>query len=382
MSSKVLSSRDRRSARISLGRSVPTKLRNSFRRSNGRNADTPARNTRARVTRSQQSNLLSLNDDCISKILSHLELNDLFALNDSYPKLGYLTYLAAEKRFRKNGLICLRINRDVNAVKILKKFGKFITHLCIDGENSFSDLCPAYQDDWNSYQDGYDFGAMMRNCGSLKSVKFRKVHFWNAPVWKLRNIFQQIETLVLEDCNGITQKIAPLLNVCKSLKHLILEPNDRTREPADLFSSIVEFGPEIETIRLKMDSTYEAAQFLKFLKRLEKLEKLKTLELGLIWEYPMTARINHALASLESLEELNLRRFIPNEGFFKTLNHLTKLKVCKLQTNGMVSDAVMALATKFAYTNVKTESVQWLDDYDYVEKQDMTTYNICLVRNN
>lgn len=286
--------------------------------------------------------------------------------------------------------MCLRINRDFGAAIMLMKFGLFITHLCIDGENSFSDLCDPYKRDWHLYEDSNNFGMMMMHCTALKCIKFRKVPFWNMSVWKLRNIFRNIDTLVLEDCIGITQRIPSLLNVCKKLKHLILGPNNHNQEPADLFSSMIEFGQDMETIRLKMDSTYETDQFWKFLKRLAHLKKLKTLELGLIWEYPITARINHALASIDSLEKLILRRFIPNEGFFKTLNRFTKLRVCKLLTNETVTDAVRAFATDFAITSVKDEHDDFgdehdedeLDDFDHTQTHPTTTYTITLVRNN
>lgn len=377
MSSKVSSTRTRRSARVATSRSVANKSKTLDRHFNRAQVAAPAKNAVARVTRSRSGNILSLNDDCVSKILSHLDLPDLFALDDSYRQFSYLIYLAALKKFRENGYLWLRLNKDFDAEVMLQRFGRFFTHLCVDGENSFLD---PLESDWNLCKDGRDLGSMMKHCTLLTRLKFRKVSFRNFPAWKLRNVFRNIETLEIENSNGIAQKIASMLGVCKQLKHLVLGPIDHTQEPSDLFSSITAFGMDMETICLKMDSTYEAGPFLKFLKRLQPLEKLKILEMGLIWEYPMTSRVVIALASIDSLEELHLRRFIPNEEFFQALNQFTKLNVCKLHTNEIVSDGMMAVATNFSFTTIENKDNDW--DLDYTQTHYTTTYAITLVRNN
>lgn len=364
MSSKALLTHSRRSARIAAARSVATKSNVVDLCSRRVDIAASAKTNRTRTARGKQCFLLSLNDDCVAKVLSHLELNDLFALNESCRQLGYSTYLAAQKRFRQNEFVCLQISKDVDAFLMLKKFGKFFTHLCIDFEHSFFDLfvISSRMENWNLAGNGHDLCSMLRYCTSLKRLKFRKVHFGSLPIWKLRTILRNIETLVIEDCSCISQKIAAILNVCKKLKHLTLGPNSHPQEPSDLFSSIVEFGPDVETIRLKIDSTYETAHFLTFLKRLHRFGKLKTLELGLFWEYSMSTRVINALTSIVSLEELNLRRFIPNEDFFKALNRCRNLKVCKLHTNENISDTMIGFASNFTLTAEKDESER-CEDY-------------------
>lgn len=299
------------------------------------------------------------------------------------PPLSYLTYLAARKRFRQNDYMRLQIHKDIDAVLMLKKFGKFFTNLCIDFEHSFFDgfVASSRGGNWSLLRNGPDFDSMMRDCTSLKRLKFRKVDFKSFSIWKCRNILRNIETLEIEDCIGITQKIAHLLNVCKKMKHFTLGPTYHLQEPSDLFSSIVGFGQDVETIRLKIDSTYETALFLIFLKRLQRNKNLKTLELGLFWEYSMSTRVINALTTIDSLEELNLRRFIPNEDYFRALNRCKNLKVCKLHTNESVTDAMMGLASNFAFTSEKNESERCDEDLDYMETTPCPTiYTIVLIR--
>lgn len=370
----------RRSAGASAVRSVSRKSIAIDRRSNRKNAAASARNAPSRVTRSKKSRLLSLNDDCISNILSHLDLADLFALNDSCRYLNSLVYMEVQQRYRTNEYVCLQVRKDANAAILLRKFGRFITHLCIDGENSFFDRCGPYKGDWNRYDDGCDFATMMKDCKSLRSLKFQNVSLRNFPVREMRNIFRNVETLEIEHCSGVTQKIASLLRVSKKLKHLVVKPSDDTVEPSDLFSAAHGFGKDVETIRLKMDSTYEAPQFLNFLKRLQELEKLRTLELGLIWEYPLTNRIINALASIDSMEKLILRRFIPNAEFFRESNRFRKLEVCELHTDESVSDAKISLAADFIITMIKNESNRSLDDLEDTQAQHDTKCTIILVR--
>lgn len=383
MTSKALLTRRRRSARIAAARSVATNSNEVDRYSRRKNAAASAKSSRVRILQSQQCYMLSLNDDCISKILSHLDLSDLFALNESCRQLSYLTYLAARKRFRQNDYMRLQIHKDIDAVLMLKKFGKFFTNLCIDFEHSFFDgfVASSRGGNWSLLRNGPDFDSMMRDCTSLKRLKFRKVDFKSFSIWKCRNILRNIETLEIEDCIGITQKIAHLLNVCKKMKHFTLGPTYHLQEPSDLFSSIVGFGQDVETIRLKIDSTYETALFLIFLKRLQRNKNLKTLELGLFWEYSMSTRVINALTTIDSLEELNLRRFIPNEDYFRALNRCKNLKVCKLHTNESVTDAMMGLASNFAFTSEKNESERCDEDLDYMETTPCPTiYTIVLIR--
>lgn len=362
MPSKALPSQVRRSSRI---RSAITKFSGSGNRAHVNNWQ--------RVRQRRKSGLLSLNDDCLSKILSQLELDDLFAVKDSCPELSRLTYLAAANIFRENEYVSLRINKDADAVKMLKTFGEFITDLCIDGDNSFSELRVPYNGDWAQYKDSPDFGAMLAHCTSLKHVKFRSVSVGSISVRQMRLPLRNVETLVFEHCNGILQKIQPLLGVCKMLKHLVVGPSSRSREPLDLFSSSIVFGTSMETIRMKIDSTYDASQFITYLKQLAELNNLKTLELGLMWEYPMTARMVQTLASMESLQELHLRRFIPSANFFKILPRFSNLRVCKLETNETITEKWTTLAVDFVA--VKEENEKWLKNIHCA-----TLYSLSLIR--
>lgn len=357
MAPKEMCSRNRRSARIAAALLLPLKSKKDVRHFNQQMATTATPKIVA-ANDDEICSILILNDDCLLEVFAHLELEDLCAIKDCCGRLSDLVDSIAVKRFRKMKYVCLPNTATtwwykknlMQTALVLEKFGKFITHLCIDNQKRFVRLC-------NRFRDDGDFVSMMKHCVSLKCLRLIKVDLWEIPSFgKLKPIFQNIRRLELKNCTSDPWHITALLRASKKLKHLIMDGSTTPVSDA-LCSAIVRYGQNLETIRFKRKCKYDviSVEFFEFMQGLRQLKKLKSLEICNIRNALVVVPAINILAASESLEKLRLSRFIPNDDFFVALRKFTKLKECKLHTDTNLSDAASPAACDFVVTVDQSE---------------------------
>lgn len=377
MSSKELCSRTRRSARIAAARSVLTKLKDGDRQLHQQmatesfaNNNTDCEHDEMMQTQEQpyesqfsqeeeDGSLLSLNDDCLLEVFGRLEMKDLCAVKDCCRRFSDLAISVVQKGFRKKEydeflrLPCKpRLSDEDFPEKALMvtKFGEFITHVEIVGY----------------HKDAWRIGPILKNCTSVKSLRLRNVSLGIVPVLKLAKMFENIETLELFRCRVSTRKLAGILKATKSLKNILIY--GQMSLSFDLLSAIVAHE-NIESIRLRITGNHDAsaAEFLEYAKQLQPLRNLKNLEILYMPHYNGFAPVMDVLATIESLEDLTLSWFIPDETFFKTLDTFANLKFFKMHTYKDVSDATLAAATNFTATKQKNNGYS-LDGFGKMPK--------------
>lgn len=377
MSTKILCSRTRRSARIDAARSVTTKpydvdeiaADSSTQNHSERDIEImPEQPIESEIRQVEEGIILSLNDDCLLEIFSYLKMTELCAVKDCCRRFSELAISVVQNGFRNkkyDEYLSLpskpRPSDEDFAEKALMdaKFGKFITCVEIFGR----------------HKDAWKIGPILKNCTSLKSLRLRNVSLGMVPVTKLKKMFKNIETLELLRCRVSLRKLAGILNAIKSLKHLLIY--GRMSVSSDLLSAIAEHE-NIESVRLRITGLHDAnaAHHIAYAKQLQPLRNLKSLELLYIPAGHSFVAAMHELAAIDSLEELTLSWFIPDEEIFNTLDMFANLKLFTIHTYKDIKDVVLTAATQFVATK-RLNHVRMLDEFGK-----MPDYTHTLVRNN
>lgn len=290
----------------------------------------------------EEKNIMSLNDDCLLEVFEHFNMEDLCAIKDCCRRFSDLAIAVVKKGFRKKEYdehLCLPsipkyFDKDF-AVKALMatKFGEFITHVEIVG---------CHKDVWH-------IGTVLKNCTSVKSLRFTNVSLGLVPVGKLKEMFMNIETLEVLFCRVSTRKIAGILKCTNALKHLFI----RGKLPisSDLIAAIVDCE-NIESICLRITGNHDASgtEFHGHAKQLQQLKKLKCLEIFYVPYCFGIAPAMEILAKIGSLEELTLSWFIPDGNFFKSLDSFVNLKTFNIHTYKKIPEENLLAASKFTAT--------------------------------
>lgn len=329
MSSKALCSRTASSARVAAARTVAGKSTEGESQSTHQSAPESSENTAKNelvVAQNQTSTILSLNDDCLLQIFSQLDLEDLCAVKDCCQRLKYLAICDAQRRFRKN--VCVRIAVCDGVVRLtsallLAKLGRFITRLKMSGYPNYNRFGQRFLD---------QAILLIKTCISLKCLWLYGVDLKNIPITKLKIVFANIETIVLENCPHRPRKLDGMLNASKMVKHFIAESNkmDQGYLLSALCSAIVEHGMEYETVRLNGMVLHDITmtQFLEIMQ----LSKVRNLEINNELKEFTSSDVN-LLGRLDSLKELTLNDFIPTVDFFTAIYGFSNWEVLKLTTS-------------------------------------------------
>lgn len=338
----------RRSARIAAANAVASSS----------NQHVAANESSKSKTESRKHSLLSLNDDCLLEVLDHLPIDDFSALKVTCQRFSLLTDYEAEKRLRKQKHVCplkpypalWHKKNLVRTSKMLANFGKFISHLYIDGtqpRNTHID-----------HQAFYAMVSMVKHCTSLKSLRLKKLDLHRLPIDEFKQALRAIKTLQLNDCHdGYTYSyIAKILKRSTSLKHFVLSGSGTSVE-TDICAAIVRFGQNLESIRFKRSCKYNVTtdEFLRFMSELRRMGNLKNLEICNIRRDEVIIPAIKILATSDSLETLRLSRFYPTNEFFAALTRFPNLRECKLHTDADIPESMRAAAVGFDFTVVKSE---------------------------
>lgn len=360
MSSKELCSRARRSARIAAARSVATKPKYVEPDSDQEMASEPSVEEfvvnliENEIVQEEAGSLLSLNDDCLLKVFSYLEMKDLCALRDSCCRLSNLALTIVLKGLHRNEFndyFCLPSkprpsDKDFEEKALMAtKFGEFFNHVEIVGR----------------VKDSWRIGAVLKNCTSVKSFRLRNVAMGIVPVYKMKAMFENIETLELLRCRISTRKLVRILNATKSLKHILI--HGKMEMSSDLLSAIVEHE-NIESIRLRITGIYHVTEteMRNYAELLQPLQKLKNLEILYIRYPAMIASAMDVLAKIDSLEELTFSWFKPTVEFIRKLDTFLNLKSFHIHTYKSIADKIIDAAQNFTVTK-KQNSGEVLDGF-------------------
>lgn len=368
MSSKELGSRLRRSARIAAARGLPVKSTNDVRHLPKRRLPAARINKTVKTVKTIKSenpitvrapkcNIYSLNDDCILKIFTYLSPIDLFSISDIDDRLSYLAYLTIKKMFRDEDYIRLpsrpKNQNNQVAVLMLRKFGKFITHLYIEDMMPFITLC--------NRTIGTNFVSMMNNCTALKCVRFEKIYHPN-DVSGFEKIFENVETIELKTSRSHAINLGPILKNSKKLKHITLE------NIVVHLQTLMSITRHVNLESICFRNSYFDYEFLI---QLRWLRNLKKLELANVY-HKITIPDIHALARITWLEELNLECILTDDHTFMALCNLNSVPsgTLYMHSERKLSAEAMASVNNFVINEIK--HVTLYTSYKYA-------YTYCLV---
>lgn len=345
---KEVNSSVRRSARIAAARAVAS--------SSNRHAAT--NESSKRNSESRNPTLLALNDDCLLEVLDRLPIDDFSAFKGTCQRFSSLSDFAAEKKLRKQKHVrplkpypALWHKRNlVRSSRMLANFGKYISHLYIDGTRPRGTHI--------DHQAFYDMVSKIKHCTSMKYLRLKKLDLHRLTIGRLKHALRVIKTLQLNDCrDGYTYSyIAKILKRSTSLKSFILSGNGTSVE-TDICAAVVRFGQNLQSIRFKRSCKYgvSTGEFLRFMSELQQMRNLKNLEICNIRRDEVIIPAINILATSGSLETLRLSRFYPTNEFFAALNRFTTLRECKLHTEDDIPEAMRAAAVGFDFTVKKSE---------------------------
>lgn len=348
MPSQKLCSSTRRSARLAAaGKAAEQSTENEF-HSNQKSAPESSFHSvqNDKIALKQSSTILSLNDDCLLKTFSQLDLQDLCAVKDSCQRFSCLAVFDAQRRFRKIDCVLVELSMGslmLPSALVLAKFGRIIKYLAIQEKT----------DDEYAYYFKDQAVSLLKTCTSLEYLAMFDMDMMVFPITKLKSLFTKIGWLVLVDCDNIPTKLDGLLNASKMLEHFIVEV---TKYPflklSSLCPAIVQHGMEYKTIGLQGKIRYDikVTQFLESIQ----LSKVRCLE---IKAKELTPWDMILLGRLDFLKKLTLNEFVPTAGLFDAINEFLNLNVLVLRTKKKIPDEMMASATSFIITVAKISKI-------------------------
>lgn len=333
------------------------------------------------VAQKKKKTAVSLSDACFARIFVFLTMHDLCVVRDTCQRFSRLAYQAAANQFRRGEYVQLpklepfrrsaahqcgpacelhrlvygrdslckchdyRAVDEEAAALMLMKFGKFITHLHINGRTGFATFC-------NQYAEGWNFHWMMNRCISLKSLKLEDFRFWN-ELEGLQRILQNVELIELKNCECVDVSLTRILKHAIQLTHIALDSCLIFQMMETLF--FIAKLENLESLSIRNSYTSDVSPFRLglFFGELSKSKSLEKLELDDI--HVIDEHLN-ALTKMDSLKHLIFHNFFGRNNFFSSLANMKNLKQCELHTEHALKRPCVA----FAESLFDVETIQYI----------------------
>ena len=311
---------------------------------------------------SNEFNIMSLDDDCLLAILSHLSIEDLCVVAPVCPRLRQNAEIEFRKRFKN---LSLGTEQTIKQIKtILSNFGHLVKEL----------LTP--YDCFNTFKSSSLLDLFIRYCsGTLEKLTLSQFLIQGKSLNRSKMLFQPLKSLTLIDCK-LSMKMRDAFASCHELISLKLDSceedykfyydlvfpkletfsiNFLTNIKLDKFKRFCQLHPHLKNLEIsKCDFTnFEFCEVIgENLKNLEELRmdpcavqaelrhllsltKLKVLKVD-CWHTSADKFLSDLVESEIDLEYLDLTRIVISEETINILCQMTNLKTLSLE--GSLSD--------------------------------------------